>query len=68
MEIFLLYLLKIRPSKCQGIMTENTIKARLGYRFSAFYDRLPVSEKYTFLRYIRAVVERPTLHRTCSDF
>jgi len=39
-------------------MTENwiTIKASLGYRFSAFYGRLPVSQKYTFLRYIRAVV------------
>jgi hypothetical protein len=60
MEIFLLYLSEIKPSKCQGIMTENwnTIMARLGYRFSAFYGRVPVSQKYNFLRYIRAVVER----------
>jgi hypothetical protein len=61
MEIFMLYLSKIRPSKCQGIMTEswNAIMARLGYRFSAFYGRVPVSQKYNILRYIRAVVEGP---------
>jgi len=46
MEIFLLYLSKIRASKCQGIVAGNwiTTKARLGYRFSAFYGRVPVTE------------------------
>jgi len=69
MEIFLLYLSKIRASKCHGIMTENwiTTKARLGYRFSAFYGRVPVAQKYTFLRCIHVVVERAILHRARSD-
>ena len=51
-------------------MTENwiTIKARLGYRFSAFYGRVPVSQKYIFMRYISAVVGRPILYTACSDF
>jgi len=50
-------------------MTENwiTTKARLGYRFSAFYGRVPVAQKYTFLRCIHVVVERAILHRARSD-
>jgi hypothetical protein len=45
-------------------MTENwiTMKACLVYRFFVFYDSVSVSQKYTSLRYIHAMVETNLVH------